>query len=136
MLSIYIVFLISLRSTYGMQAYLSAPPNFYGSYDILYIIRTSYYLAQSLYSLAGRKYHSSMTTNHKRTSTISPTKSTHTWVHIYKSGSLKLKDDIKFGSSDWPSPLTPGSIWIHLTNALTSMSICALSFEDFPTQLE
>ena len=26
MLSIYIVFLISLRSTYGMQAYLSAPP--------------------------------------------------------------------------------------------------------------
>ena len=28
MLSIYIVFLISLRSTYGMQAYLSAPPRY------------------------------------------------------------------------------------------------------------
>ena len=30
MLSIYIVFLISLRSTYGMQAYLSAPPRYCG----------------------------------------------------------------------------------------------------------
>ena len=33
MLSIYIVFLISLRSTYGMQAYLSAPPRSVTSYE-------------------------------------------------------------------------------------------------------
>ena len=33
MLSIYIVFLISLRSTYGMEAYLSAPPRSVTSYE-------------------------------------------------------------------------------------------------------
>ena len=42
MLSIYIVFLISLRSTYSMEAYLSAPPRYCGVWE-QHLIRYTMY---------------------------------------------------------------------------------------------